>query len=362
MASILNPAVLTFSADQVRAINELVVKAILKAPDLNTMHTFVPGIKNDREIGVIPNTLGLIGKAAQGCGTRTPESNTVVAALKKWEPKRLEILLRQCYTDLESSFLKFARRPGNEIYDLTSANDVANAYAAFIIDILSVDIPKTILRHAWFGNTDAATVTDSPAGVLTAGVDPDYFNLIDGFWVQLATIYGSDPNRNTDIAANAQATRALQFSTFTPALAAAALNAVIDDAPATVQAQPDRILIATRSVTQKAKRYLQASGMPYKVELQTNGMELMEWDGIPLITVPLFDEWIAAYENNGTKLNDPHRIVFTSKSNLNIGTEGDSLFSSIDAYFDKVTKYNFIEAIDAFDAKILDDALVQVAR
>lgn len=360
MASILNPSALTFSADQVRSINELVMEPVLKAPELSLFHTFVTGIKNDREIGIQPTTLGLIGKAAQGCGTRTPETNTTTTALKKWEPKRLEILLRQCYTDLESSFLRFARRTGINVYDLTSAVDQQNAYMAFVVDLLSMDIPKTVFRHAWFGDQSAANVSDSPAGVITDGVDVDYFNLINGFFYQLAVIYAATPARKTAISANAQATSALQFSAFSNTNALDALNKVIDDAPSTLIAQPDKILLATRSVTQRAKRALQALGVAYNITLQTNGMELMQWDGINLYTVPLWDEWIAAYENNGTKYNNPHRIVYSTKSNLNIGMEGQNLFDTIDVHYDKVTKYNYVEAIDAFDAKVLVDSLVQV--
>lgn len=176
----------------------------------------------------------------------------------------------------------------------------------------------------------------------------------------MAVIYAADSTRKTAIAANAEATRALQFSAFTPALALAALNAVVDSAPATVASQSDRILLVTRSVAQKAYRALQAAGYGYKVELQANGFELTSWDGIPMYVVPLWDEWIAAYENNGTKLNSPHRIVYTSKSNLNIGMEGTSLFDNVNSFYDMKSRVNRIEVSDAFDAKVLDDTLLQV--
>jgi len=362
MAAILNNSALAFTADEVRTLNELVIQAVLNAPELNSMHTFVPGIKNDREIGIIPGTLGLLIKAAQGCGDKTPNNPTITAAVKKWAPKRGEIIIRQCYTDLETSFLKFALQTGNKVSDLTSSPDVKTAYFAFILDMLSKDIPKNLLLKAWFDNTDAANVNDSPAGSITAGVDPDYFNLIDGFFVQLATIYGTTPARLTNIAANKQATRALQFSTLTPVLAYDALNSLVDDAPATLLGQPDKMIIATRSIMSKAKRYLQGQGMAFKTELITGGMELTTWDGVQAMTMPLWDEWILAYENNGTKLNDPHRAVFASKANLNIGMEGQTLFDSLDVVYDPIEEYNWIKAKDAFDVKILDDTLVQVAR
>ena len=355
MAATVNLSALTFTADQLRQMNELMVEAVLTAPELSMFHTFQTGIRNDKEIGIAPGTLGLIGKSAQGCGTRTPESNTLTVELKKWEPKRIEVILRQCYTDLETSLAKLARNLNVQIYDLTSTE-----YFAFVLEILQKDIPKMVFRHLWFGDKDAANVSDSPAGVITDGISVDYFNLIDGYFLQLATIYAADANRKTSIAANAQATTALQFSTFSATNALDALNAVVDGAPAELTAQPDRFILCTDSVHKKARRALQALGVAYKIELQTAGLIISEWDGIKLYSIPLWDQWIRAYESNGTKLNNPHRIVYTTKSNLVAGMEGNGLFESLDVYYDKITKYNYIETVDAFDAKIMMDGLVQV--
>jgi hypothetical protein len=354
MAATLNLAALTFSADQLRQLNELVVKAVLTAPDLTLFHTIATGIKNDREIGIVPGTLGLVGKAAQGCDPVADTPN-MAASLKTWSPKRIEIIIDQCATDIESVMIKLARNLGIEVNDLTNTQ-----YFAFLLDILSVDIPKMILRHAWFGNKAAAAVDDSPAGVLTSGTDPDYFNIINGFFYQLAVIYGTAPERKTAVTGNSQATAALQKSVATPAAILANLNSVVDDAPAELAIQPDRVLIVTHSVFKRAYRALQAAGLAYKIELQSNGFQLGEWDGIPMLSVPLWDAWIAAYENNGTKYNNPHRIVYTTKSNLIIGMEGTTLFDNVNSFYDKKSRVNRIETSDAFDAKVLNDDLLQV--
>ena len=354
MAAVINLAALTFTADQLRQMNELVVKAVLEAPTLNLFHEVATGIRNDREIGIVPGTLGLMGKAAQGC---EPTADTLLntAALKTWSPKRIEVILDQCATDIAASMAKLSRKLGIEVNDLTSTE-----YFAFILDLLSVDIPKMILRHAWFGNTAAANVDASPAGVITSGVNVAYFNVLNGFWQQLAVIYAADSNRRVAVTGNSQATYALQKSVATPSTMLADLNNVIDSAPAVLAAQPDQVLIVTRSVMQRAYRALQAAGLAYKIELQSNGFMLMEWDGIPMYAVPLFDEWIRAYEDNGTKYNNPHRILYTTKSNLIIGMEGTSLFDNVKTSFDDRTRYNRIEVSDAFDVKVLNDELLQV--
>jgi hypothetical protein len=354
MAATVNLGALTFTADQLRSMNELVVKAVLESPELSLFHDLATGIKNDREIGIAPGTLGLMGKAAQGC---TPTADTLLntVALKTWSPKRIEVILDQCATDIAASMAKLSRKLGVQVNDLTGTE-----YFAWILAMLQTDIPKMILRHAWMGNTSANNVDESPAGVLTSGVDPDYFNILNGFFYQLAVIYGTTPAQKIAVDGNSQATRALQFSVLTPTLAQTALNAVVDAAPAVLAGQADRLILVTRSVAQKAYRRLQELGMPYKIELQTNGFEVSQWDGIPMYVVPLWDEWIAAYENNGTKLNNPHRIVMTTKSNLVIGMEGTTLFDNVNSFYDQKSRTNRIEVSDAFDVKILNDDLVQV--
>jgi len=354
MAASINLSALTFSADQLRQMNELVVTAVLEAPEMNLFHTLHPGIKNDAQIGIIPGTLGLIGKAAQGCSP-TADTLTDTAVLKTWTPKRIEMILDQCATDIASSMAKLARKLGTEVNDLTGTE-----YFAFILGLLEKDIPKMIFRHAWFGNTAAANVSDSPAGVITDGVDTDYFNVINGFFYQLATIYGTTAARLTAISGNSQATFSLQDSVLTPALAYADVNTVVDSALAELAAQPDRVLLMTRSVNQKLRRHLISLGTVYDVEIAKNGMEVGNYDGIKTITIPLWDQWIRAYESNGTKYNNPHRVVYTTESNLNIGMEGTSLFDNVNSFYDQYTRQNRIEASDAFDAKIIDDRLVQV--
>jgi hypothetical protein len=335
-------------------MNELVVTAVLEAPELAMFHTIQTGIKNDREIGIIPGTLGLIGKAAQGCD---PTADTLLdtAVLKTWAPKRIEVIIDQCATDIASSMAKLARKLGIEVNDLTGTE-----YFAFLLDLLAKDIPKMIFRHAWFGNTSVTNVSGSPAGYLTDGVSTTYFNIINGFFYQLAVLYTATAARKTAITGNSQATYALQESVATPALVFADINTMIDAADPILVAQPDRVLLVTHSIAKRLKRQLQTLGVAYKTELVTAGMEIGEWDGIKMYTLPLWDQWIRAYEDNGTKYNNPHRAVYTTVSNLNIGMEGTTLFDNVNSFYDKKSRVNRIEVSDAFDAKIIDDRLFQM--
>jgi hypothetical protein len=140
------------------------------------------------------------------------------------------------------------------------------------------------------------------------------------------------------------------------------LNNIIDSAIPELAAQPDRVILVTHSVFQRVYRALQGLSNCCAFTTLQNGFNLMQWDGVPLYSIPLWDQWIRAYENNGTTLNDPHRVVYTTISNLNIGMACTSLFDNINSFYDQRSRYNRIEAVDAFDAKIIDDRLVMVGR
>lgn len=345
---------LHFTPDELRSLNELVVEAVLSAPELSEFHTLVTGIKNDKRIGIIPGSFGLVGRAAQSCDP-VPHCYELPAIEKTWEPRYLEIIIDMCIDELADSMMKLAVKCGTDVFDLTKTE-----IFTFIQNILEGDIKKMVLRNAWFGDKNAANV---PGGVLTPGVDPAFFNVIDGFFVQMAAIYAANPLQVVAMPGNTQATYALQNTVATPILTMGAVNNVIDSAISELQQQPDRVLLVTRSVFDRLRRALQAVGTAFQdYKLMVNGIEFATWDGIKMYSIPLWDQWIRAFENDGTRWNDPHRVVYTSVSNLNVGMVCTSLFENINSFYDPRSRYNRIEAIDAFDAKILDDRLLMVGR
>lgn len=57
MASIVNFSNFTFTAEQIRDINELVFDELLHAPELGFIHTLFSGIVYDKEIGFISGSV-----------------------------------------------------------------------------------------------------------------------------------------------------------------------------------------------------------------------------------------------------------------------------------------------------------------
>lgn len=344
---------LHFGPDEVLLLNELIVTAVLEAPELSSFHTLVTGIKNDKRIGIIPGTFGLILKAAQSCNP-VAQCHEDVAVEKTWEPKYLEFINDMCIDEIENSLMRRYIDCTNP-YDLTKT-EIFN----FIAEIYAKDLPKEVLRYAWFGNRNAAVF---PLGILTPGVDPAFFNVLDGFFVQLAAVYAANPLQLNALPGNTQATYALQGTVATPLLMYNAINALIDAGSAVLEQQPDKIILVTRSVFQRLRRQLQALGTAFQdYKLMVNGLEFATWDGIRMVSIPLWDEFIRTYEDNGIRWNDPHRAVYTTVSNLNIGMACTSLFQNVNSFYDPRSRFNRIEATDAFDMKIIDDRLFMVGR
>ena len=77
MKSILDFSKFTFSAEQIRDINELVYEQVLHAPDLDYLHTMFPGIVYDKEIGFVTSS-GLVGMKGQGCDPTPQDWNSGV--------------------------------------------------------------------------------------------------------------------------------------------------------------------------------------------------------------------------------------------------------------------------------------------
>jgi hypothetical protein len=92
-----------------------------------------------------------------------------------------------------------------------------------------------------------------------------------------------------------------------------------------------------------------------------NGQKTLSFNGIPMIPIPIWDEFIATYENNGLKLNNPHRALFTTKEILAVGVDSESSFDDMDIWYEKKDRRNYIELMGKADAKLLNPAQFQLA-
>lgn len=270
----------TFTAEQIRDINELVYEGIERLPELSAIHQFYPGIIYDKEVGFITGG-GLVGKKGQGCDPQTQDWKVSTRKVL-WQPKEWEIFLDECADDLKNTMVLYAMNQGTRVDDLTDTD-----YMAIVVEVLIGAVYKFMYRLIWMSDTDAEEVdyndyplaaatqqtagsalegtvylavpkttdgavkcalangtiiylsgtaasgnaeadttyyskdTDNPVtvnegGYITEDVDPEYFDIIDGLFKQLRGLVAEDNKRGVTIAANSQSSKTGQMTYMTP--------------------------------------------------------------------------------------------------------------------------------------------------
>jgi len=345
---------LTFGPEEVKEFSDLLKLKVVEAPVITEWCTVYPDILHNREIGFIRPTLGLMGVVDAGCDAAENVEGSTAATKKTWVPTPISIIKDTCYKDLDNNFAKYQRKQGSNISDL-----IGTQYFDYLLSFIPNDVNRMIFRKAWFENTAIKNV--SAGGNLTNGKDVKYFNTFNGIFAQLATILTARPAQKITITENAQTTRALQYSALTPAAAYGYFTALFDAAPSTLVEQSDRICIATRGLVVKAARHLQSINTPTVLERLENGYEVTTIDGVKVLVIPFMDECLNSYFFDGTKVDSPHRAIYTLVSNLGVGFGTSSGFSEIVTMFDNWKEKNRIRIKDTMDSKVLDDEMILVA-
>jgi len=356
--AIINPSDLTFSGMEVQQLSESIITDFYANPSLTEFHTLVKGIKAKKQIAIL-GLLGLSGKTQEDCDW-TPNLNSIGASQKFWDPAYIGDRWEICWTTLKETFFIWGLNNGVTKPDLTSTD-----FANFLNERVSQSMEDAVLRNSWFSDTAAANFNSSPAGVIKNGTDLDYFNSIDGFWKQIFVIVTARPDAKTTIANNSAGTYALQkfdATDTTNQVATGYFQAMIDGADERLADSSEGIIIATRSLVQQYKRERrQFSNIDEAYKRTETGWEYIEIDGKQVYPFSFMDRTIKAYFDNGTKYYLPHRAVYTTKANLQIGTEEESDLSTLDTFYDKKSKNYYVDYGFNLDAKIIEDYKIQTA-
>ena len=350
MAATLDFKNFEFTAEQIREVNELLFDEILQAPEVTLITTLYPGIVFDKEIGFIGEG-GLVGKGRQGCKP-TPQEWKIGTRVVKWEPRPWEILLEECWTNLEATAAVYSLNTGVDIADFTDTD-----YFAIIVSVLSDSIKKFIIRLVWFSDMDAANVSDG--GIITDGVDVDYLNILDGLWKQLLIQLVSNPAQRVVIAENAGTTYATQALSQNNIIAY--LEGLKFNAPIILRGKQNSFIACTQSFHDAYAKYLKGLNLESTYVNLVNGQQALTYDGTPLIPLPIWDEMIVMFENTGAKLNNPHRALFVIKEVLAVGVDGDDSFEKMNTWYEKKDRTVNIELMGKADAKVLNPAMFQLA-
>ena len=351
MANIINFSNFSFTDKQIRDLNELMYLATIKGSDFGMFHDVHTGIVSGEEIGWL-GEMGMIGKVSRGC---SPANDTVsVNTVKKiWSPKEFDVRMPQCYTDLAATMGVYARRNGTDVADLTGTDYMR------VIEMLAGEAFRKFMWRLWLADTTAAYVAD--AGTITAAFDLNFLKIVDGYWKQIAAIVAAAPSQQTTLAANGEATKALQFSALTPQLAYEALLNASYAATTELKQQPNKIGIITRYFAEQAMKHFQS--LHYNESEYRNVVDGIQTLRVNGIDYAISDDWtqqILAVHDLSTTYFKPHRAIISTKENLAFGIPTSDMFGYFKSFFVDKDRTNYIDMIDHVDVKVLQDKLIQV--
>lgn len=346
----------SFSAEEVRAINDLAFDMILRANPINTLMTIHPNIFTDKKIGFLGEG-GLIGSARDGCDPVTDDWKISSRELT-WQPKRWSTRIELCANDIINTMAIYAMNRGVDINDLTDSD-----YVTVITEFISVALAKMYWRIAWFADTNIASSTELEKFPAASAGNAKYFNLINGSFNQLEAIELAS-GRKVEVSANTEASRLLQLSKFTPTMAFETLDQLYMNAPTQLLSQPDAVIACTQTYFNMYMKHLEANGglaaTPQTYDNLVYGQKMLHLRGIPIMPLPIWDELINGYFYDGDVLFKPHRAVFTTRRNLALGVSSVGEMTNQKIFYSPDKQKTIIDMDGMIDAKVINtnDAVI----
>lgn len=343
--ALINAENLTLNPREAETVSEVIFKRIYNDSDLAEYHEMETGIDVKTQIA-FAGRLGLLGKKTTGC---TPnEAGGFELTEKYWTPVLEDFRLKHCQADMPALLKLFrkSQRINPDFFDAVGTQEFG-----VIISAVEVAMLENMHRKIWFNDTTAKTIADS--GVFTNGTDLGYFNSFDGLFKQIFIEVPSNAANRIAISANAGTNYAGQALAEDAALAI--FEKMVTAADERLVSAEDSFILATRSLADNYRATLRNKNLGSGfLEVVEEGRPKLYFDGIEVKVRYDWDRYIKTYQDNGTKWNLPHRAVFTTKSNIPVGTLSEEDLTKLDVFYDKTLKTNIMDAAYTLDAKHLE--------
>lgn len=306
---------------------EVMIKPTFTTQELLNFVRVLPNIKSKQQV-ILDNTLEDIIQTAAGCGW-TPKGGPMNLTEKFIEVCKIKVNLDQCATDVEGMFMENWLKTGNDEADIT-ATELGDYIIEKVVNALRIDVAKV----AWFGDTSSSDET---------------LSVCDGLWTRLL-----------DAVVPYGVTRAFNFGpTLSECEALEGLRAVYDAASDLLYGRPENevYIAVTRSVFENYRACLEerCCGDRGTILLE-NGTSTLTFRGIPLRVMP---EWDRIIRSKG--LGNPHRILYTAKDNLIVGTDMWDDTATLDFWYSKDEDINKIKANFKIATLVLYEELSVIA-
>ena len=365
MASIIDQLKQVEQPDVLQSLNTIIFAEAVRRGVVSDFMDVVPAMSGERIPVLYP--LSKIGKPSRKCSPAIDEANAKLTE-KEWLLRPWDFKLKQCYADIEHALYHLGLNVDADRPDMTGI-----PIMDLILRLIEPAVEEMTMRFAFFGDTAAKNVSES--GSITDGVDTDYFTLVDGIWKQIAEMVAAGNGiKYTAIAANQADTTAEQM-TATGMDALAILSEVINAAPIALRSAETsrKQVIMTDAFFSKLKMQLLSENIATEAQfsMRENGIQDLKLFGIDLVSQPYLDKEIAESFDNGTKLDRPYRVLYTTKDNLLFGipqrvdVNGNPVtaerFKEFNAWYNRDDRHMYIEGMGMFDVKVVRPELVSVA-
>lgn len=272
------------------------------------------------------NLRGII-RAYTGCGFEATD-DAVNVYEKYLEVCKLKVNLEQCADDLGSSWFAKWLKKGTNIDDLTDTA-VQDFIVAQVLDAMKFDIPTI----SWFGDTDS---------------NDDFLASCDGVWKRIfEAIDEYSGQRLWDFGATLADCEAID-----------AMRALVEGAPAELDAQPENMkqILLTRELYDNFLTCREdACCGDRSFDMLEQGKRQLYFRGIPVYKMT---EWSVDIKTYSLAL--PHRIMYTLKGNLVVGTDAVSSEQSFDFWYDKKDEKNYIKLKMKWGTQVIFDPMTVV--
>lgn len=357
MADLFDLQALTLNPSEADEVSKAIFEAVITGGPLEEDHEIITGIDHKEQIPFIGN-FGLVGKKITGCDR---EGNPVQIPLteKFWDPEIVGDRLKHCAVDRNQllKLFKKAQRMNPDFYDRIGSEEMG-----VIVSKVELALITMLNRLVWFGDKSADNVANG--GVISDGVDTDYFNIINGLFKQIFTEIPVGSSNYVEISANQAANYADQDNL--PADFALKLFRSMHNQTdarfwqALEQGGQPKFYV-TRKILQNYQDHLEDKSLVFTLAEAKDGTNSLTYRGIPLKVRHDWDNNIRSYQDNGTKFNLPHRVVLTVKENIPVGTLSVEDLTALISWYEQKDKANYIDFDLKIDTKHLLEYMTVVA-
>lgn len=336
-----------------------------KISNFKEFHTILSGMKKGQQVLFMGDYDEPVGQTRTVGACAMPESiGGISTSGKTWNPTAWGEQFEFCSDDWQNYISQFALAMGINQFDLTNT-DIMD----MVIERIAKRVQQAHWLKAWFGDTASAAYDGSPDGVLINSKYVPFFSTFDGYFKQMEDYVATDATtakQLVSIAGNNKVT----YDTYAKQLAWATTastthtgfnkaydvaHSIAFDTPSFIRKNAGKIALCTRMFYDALMQNFIGKGLESMYVNLTEGIEGLKVLGYTYVPMDDWDEIITNYEHDGTKYNNPFRVVVTPKENLQYATTGNGEIGIKDAstfYVQKDHK-TYLEFLDETDAKVV---------